>query len=169
MDSRIDMDKIARVLGGERKGKVHSTGGYFGALQLLAEIRSRFRAPAGGGRPTDPKWTKRRLVPLAPQTLKRLEAITAKVRAQGVDGVGDLLPVALAEVAAVEFEVALAPRLDERKRGFLRPAVFPAGERRLPRRRRGDVGVWRSSGDGVHGGGWCWWFGFGLTVVVVVW
>jgi len=73
-----------------------------------------------------------------------------------VDGVGDLLPVPLAEVPAVEFEVALSPRLDERERGFLRPAVFPAGERRRPRRWRVCC-VRRSSGDGVHdarGGGW---------------
>jgi hypothetical protein len=49
-------------------------------MQLLADIEARFRVPAGGGRPTDPHWTERRLVPLAPQTIKRLEALTAKVR-----------------------------------------------------------------------------------------
>src|SRR5256885_17033098 len=36
--------------------------------------------PAGGGRPTDPRWTERRLVPLALKTLERLEDITAWVR-----------------------------------------------------------------------------------------
>jgi hypothetical protein len=74
------MDKIADGLGAERKGKVFATGGYFGALQLLADIEARFRVPAGFGRPTDPHWTERRLVPLAPRTLERLEAITMKVR-----------------------------------------------------------------------------------------
>ena len=39
--------------------------------------------PAGGGRPTDPRWTERRLVPLAPRTLERLEEITAKIRSHG--------------------------------------------------------------------------------------
>ena len=34
----------------------------------------------GGGRATDPGWTERRLVPLAPRTLQRLEAITDSVR-----------------------------------------------------------------------------------------
>jgi hypothetical protein len=59
------------------------SGGYFGAIQLLAEIEARFRVPPGGGRPTDANWTERRLVPLAPRTLKRLEEISAKVRVRG--------------------------------------------------------------------------------------
>jgi hypothetical protein len=80
MKMRLDMDKIAAALGAERRGTVSATGGYFGAMQLLADIEARLRVPAGGGRPTDPRWTERRLVPLAPRTLERLEAITAKVR-----------------------------------------------------------------------------------------
>ncbi len=80
MKTQLDMDRIARGLGAERRGKVSAVGGYFGALQLLVEIESRVRIPPGGGRPTDPRWTERRLVPLAPQTLARLEKITAKVR-----------------------------------------------------------------------------------------
>src|SRR5207248_5062339 len=83
MKTRLDMDKIARGLGGERRGKVAASGGYFGALQLLPDIEARFRVPSGGGRPTDASWTERRLVPLAPRTLKRLEEIAANVRAQG--------------------------------------------------------------------------------------
>lgn len=80
MKTQLDMDKIARGLSAERRGKVSATGGYFGAMQLLADIEARFKVPASGGRPTDPRWTERRLVPLAPRTLDRLEAITAKVR-----------------------------------------------------------------------------------------
>jgi hypothetical protein len=76
----LDMKKIAAGLGAERRGKVSATGGYFGARQLLADIGTRFRVPTGGGRPTDPRWTERRLVPLAPRTLERLEAIAARVR-----------------------------------------------------------------------------------------
>jgi len=83
MKMRLNMDKIARGLGAERRGKVAVSGGYFGAQQLLADIEARFRAPSGGGRPTDASWTERRLVPLAPRTLKRLGEIAAKVRAQG--------------------------------------------------------------------------------------
>jgi hypothetical protein len=82
MKPRLDMNKIARGLGAERRGKVSATSGYFGAMQLLADIEGRFRVPAGGGRATDPDWTERRLVPLTPRTLKRLEAITEGVRAR---------------------------------------------------------------------------------------
>src|SRR5262245_7088861 len=80
MKMQLDMDRIAKGLGVKRKGKVDASGGYFGAMQLLADVEARFRVPAGGGRPTDPQWTERRLVPLAPQTLKRLEKLSAKVR-----------------------------------------------------------------------------------------
>jgi hypothetical protein len=69
----------------EKRGKVVAGGGYFGAMQLLADIEARFRVPSGGGRPTDPAWTERRLLPLAPSTLKKLEKVSAKVREHGVN------------------------------------------------------------------------------------
>jgi len=75
------MRKIAKGLGAEPVGRVAPSGGYFGAMQLLADIQARFRVPAGGGRPTDPTWTKRRLVRLKPRTLQRLERLSAKVLA----------------------------------------------------------------------------------------
>ena len=80
MTSRLDMDKIARGLGARRRGKVNASGGHFGALQLAAEVAAQFRFPPGGGRATDPRWTERRLVPLAPRTLRRLDEIATKVR-----------------------------------------------------------------------------------------
>lgn len=80
MKAPLDMDKIARGLGADRLGKVDSAGGYFGAVRLLADLETRFRVPSGGGRPTDPRWTERRLVPLAPRTLERLEKLSALVR-----------------------------------------------------------------------------------------
>src|SRR6266853_5102057 len=82
MKTQLNMDKIAKGLGAERQGKVAATGGYFGAMQLLADIEARFRVPSGGGRATDPNWTERRLVPLAPRTLTRLEELAAKIREQ---------------------------------------------------------------------------------------
>jgi hypothetical protein len=85
MKPQLDMDKIARALGAERRGKVSASGGYFGAKQLLADIEARFRVPTGGGRPTDPGWTERRLLPLAPKTLKKLEEMSAKVREHGMN------------------------------------------------------------------------------------
>lgn len=85
MKTQLDMDKIAKGLGAERRGQVVAGGGYFGAMQLLADIEARFRVPSGGGRPTDPAWTERRLLPLAPKTLKKLEQISAKVREHGMN------------------------------------------------------------------------------------
>src|SRR5207247_9837055 len=79
MKRKLDMDRIAEGLGAERRGKVSATGGYFGAMQLLADVEAKFRVPAGGGRPTDPRWTERRLVPLALETLERLGDSTARV------------------------------------------------------------------------------------------
>jgi hypothetical protein len=77
------MDKIARGLGATRRGKVSAAAGFFGAMQLLAEIEARFRVPPGGGRATDPSWTERRLVPLAPRTLARLEELSTQLREHG--------------------------------------------------------------------------------------
>src|SRR5436305_14552222 len=77
----LDMDRIAKGLGAERRGKVAGRGGYFGAIQLAAEVASRFRVPEGGGRPTDPSWTEQRLVRLSPQTLERLEKLAEQAQA----------------------------------------------------------------------------------------
>jgi hypothetical protein len=83
MKAKLDIDIIIKGLGAERMGKVVPSGGYFGALQIVADIKARFRVPAGGGRPTDPNWTEKRLLPLRPRTLKRLEKLTARIRGPG--------------------------------------------------------------------------------------
>jgi hypothetical protein len=95
MKTRLDMDKIARGLGAERSGRVIASGGYFGAMQLLADIEARFRVPSGGGRPTNPAWTERRLLPLAPRTVKRLEEIAAKIWEHGGASVAPMQLAAL--------------------------------------------------------------------------
>jgi hypothetical protein len=117
MKVRLDMEKIARGLGAERGGKAAASGGYFGALQLLADIEARFRVPSGGGRSTDNSWTERRLVPLAPRTLKRLEEIAAKVRAQGGVSVEPMqLAALLLEKKTEELSEGEAERLVHPKR-----------------------------------------------------
>jgi len=117
MKIRLDMDKIARGLGAERRGKAAAAGGYFGALQLRADIEARFRVPSGGGRSTDTSWTERRLVPLAPRTLKRLEEIAAKVRAQGGVSVEPMqLAALLLEKKTEELSEGEAERLVHPKR-----------------------------------------------------
>ena len=82
MKQPLDIDKIAKGLGAERRGTLPATGGYVGAMQLAAEVQAKFRVPKGGGRPTDPTWTERRSLPLTVQTLKRLERLAKKVAAK---------------------------------------------------------------------------------------
>ena len=79
MKPSIDMDRIARALGAERGGAVRAAGGYFGASELAAEIKRHFHIPANGGRPTDPRWTERRLVGLSPATLKGLQNLATGI------------------------------------------------------------------------------------------
>lgn len=78
MRAPLDMDLIAKQLGAERHGKVLSRGGYFGALELAAEVEARFRLPGGGGHATDPTWSEQRLIRLAPKTLQQLEQLAAE-------------------------------------------------------------------------------------------
>ena len=80
MRQRLDMDKIAQAFGAARKGKVAVTGGHFGAVQLLAEVKARFAALSRAGRAMEPTWTGRCLVPVASSTLTRLEELAAKIR-----------------------------------------------------------------------------------------
>ena len=81
MAVKLDMERIAGELGAQRRGKVSPHGGYFGALQLAAEVAVRFRVPQGGGRATDPSWSEQRLVRLSPKTLERLEQLAQQTQA----------------------------------------------------------------------------------------
>ena len=116
----LDMDKIARALGAARQGKVSAAGGYLGAMQLLADIQARFRVPSGGGRATDPNWTERRLVPLAPGTLARLEALAARIREQSQVAIepmqlaGLLLEKTTEQVSDADARKLLRPRATRR-------------------------------------------------------
>src|SRR5438270_7034512 len=89
------MERIAKGLGAERRGKVSPHGGYFGALQLAAEVAARFRVPEGGGRPTDPSWSEQRLVRLSPQTLEQLEKLAQEAKASPMQVAGILLEKAV--------------------------------------------------------------------------
>jgi hypothetical protein len=101
MRQKLDMGKLANGLGARRVGTVSSSGGYFGAMQLAAEVAERFRIPHGGGRATDPGWTERRLIPLSPATLHRLEELA------------DRLHVAPLQVAALLLEKSVGDVDDE--------------------------------------------------------
>ena len=68
MKPKLDMDRIGKALGAERVGRVSAGSGHFAALQLVAEVKARFRTPDRGGRATDRDWTEAgtRRVPAAP-------------------------------------------------------------------------------------------------------
>jgi hypothetical protein len=111
---KLDTDKIARGLRARKKGTVYPTGGYPGAAQLAAEVQARFRVPPGGGRPTDPRWSDKRLVPIAPRTLKRLERIAKRlheetgVRVEPMQLAAILLETTIESVGAEEAEKLVA-------------------------------------------------------------
>ncbi|MBV9122070.1 MAG: hypothetical protein JO112_01760 [Planctomycetes bacterium] len=102
MGTTLDMDRIAKELGAERCGKVSPRGGYFGALQLAAEVAARFRVPEGGGRPTDPSWSEQRLVRLSPKTLEQLERLAEQVHASPMQVAALLLEQAVQTVVSQE-------------------------------------------------------------------
>jgi hypothetical protein len=116
MKTSLDMEKIAHGLGVERGQRVSAKGGYFGVMQLIADVTARFRVPGGGGRPTDPQWTERRLVPLAPQTLERLEELTARIRERGS---ASLEPM---QLAGLLLEKATERLSEEEAKSLLRPS-----------------------------------------------
>jgi hypothetical protein len=117
MKQRLNMNKIAKGLGAKRQGKVAARGGYFGALQLAAEIEARFRVPSGGGRATDPDWTERRLVPLAPRTLTRLEELAAQIRQQ------TRMSIEPMQLAGLLLEKSTEGLSDEDAKQLVRPAT----------------------------------------------
>ena len=98
MSAKLDMESIAKALGAERRGKVSARGGYFGALQLAAEVKARFRVPEGGGRATDPSWSEQRLIRLSPKTLEQLEKLADQTHVSPMQIAALLLEGALQRV-----------------------------------------------------------------------
>src|SRR5713226_5249505 len=77
--AKISHARLAKNLGSQVSGRVRAGAGYFGALQVADEVRRRFRAAVGGGRARDPQWTLKRLMPVRPETLTRLQALAAQI------------------------------------------------------------------------------------------
>jgi hypothetical protein len=108
MRNRLNIDAIAKKLGAERKGRVEAGDGYFGAMQLVAEIQARFRVPPKGGRATNPTWSMKRLVGLSPETLHRLEELARSASEAGET------PVEPMQLAALLLETAVTKASKER-------------------------------------------------------
>jgi hypothetical protein len=77
--ARISHARLAKNLRSRIAGRVRPGAGYFGALQVAEGVRRRFKAAVGGGRGRDPGWTLKRLMPVRPETLTRLQALAAQV------------------------------------------------------------------------------------------
>ena len=77
--AKVDIDKIAKRLGATRRGTVEARSGYFGAMELLAEVQRRFQVPATGGRATDPSLTVQRQIALQERTYKRLVTMAERL------------------------------------------------------------------------------------------
>jgi hypothetical protein len=77
MSTALDMDRIAQGLGAERRGKITARGGYFGALQLAAEVAARLRVP-----PNDesiaPTQSEERIVQISTTTLEQLDQLAER-------------------------------------------------------------------------------------------
>jgi hypothetical protein len=76
---RLDQRQLSANLGSTIRGRVTAKAGYFGALELAESVRRSFKPPAGGGRARDRRWTMKRLIPVRPETLARLEKLADAV------------------------------------------------------------------------------------------
>jgi len=112
---KLDFDRLARGLGAERRGQVKTGPGYFGAAQLAAELARRLRVPASGGRPTDPTWTERRIVPLRPDTLERLNADAGRLGIEPMQLAALLIEKGLDSVAATASRRPADPQAQPRR------------------------------------------------------
>ena len=77
--AKISHAHLAKNLRSRISGRVRPNAGYFGALQVAEDVRRRFKPAVGGGRGRDPEWTLKRLMPVRPETLTRLQALAAQV------------------------------------------------------------------------------------------
>lgn len=144
----LDHAKLARHLGSQARGRVSAKSGYFGALELAAEVRRRFKAPASGGRATDPGWTAKRLIPMRPDTLTRLRELAAEVSRYVKMRVQPLQLAAL----LIECSVARPTAVRESLRGLLRFRGKAPWEGNLDElRERGRSRVKRGIGNASRG------------------
>lgn len=99
-DSKPAAAEIAAALGASRRIPVNTDAqGPLGLVQLRSELALRLQSD--GGRPTDPAWTVRRIVPFRPAGWAELQEFAARLTAQGRS-------VSPAQLAALLIERGLA-------------------------------------------------------------
>lgn len=94
------IDEFAEELGADRVIPLNlpKSRGPLDLLHLLTEVKQRLRS--AGGRPSDPLWTVKRLVPFKAQSWKELEELTERFEKEGQH-------VSPAQVAAILIEHGL--------------------------------------------------------------
>ncbi len=101
--TKVNINKIAKGLGAVRRGRVESRSGYFGAMELLAEVQRRFQVPTTGGRATDRSLTVQRQIALRAKTYKQLVTMAARLSKTTGKAIGPLqVGTVLLERAAEE-------------------------------------------------------------------
>ncbi len=109
---KVNIDKIAARLGATRRGHVEARSGYFGAMELLAEVQRRFKIPPTGGRATDPSLTVQRQISLQDETYKRLVAVAGRLSKATGKSIGPLqVGTVLLEHAAAELDEAAIAKM----------------------------------------------------------
>ncbi len=80
---QLNTTKLADALGASRTVPLsgRSTQGPLGLAQLYADVQQRLKS--SGGRPTDPAWTLKRVVPFRADRWRELESISRKLSAGG--------------------------------------------------------------------------------------
>ena len=81
-----NVNRIAKKLGAEVKGKVPDVGGGAFGMAQLAEILTERLQPSQGrrpGRPSDPSWVVQGKVPMSEETKERLAALAEELSGAG--------------------------------------------------------------------------------------
>ncbi len=103
----MDSKQIARALGASRTQALadRDAQGPLGLLQLRAEVAQRLHS--SGGRPTDPDWTMRRVIPFDPDRWAELQALSDRLSAEGRAVSAGQLAAMLVEHGLNELERAI--------------------------------------------------------------
>ena len=101
-------EEVANALGASQHIPLVRRGaqGPLGLLQLRTELSQRLRS--GGGRPTDPDWTIRRIVPFKPAGWAELERFAERLTAVGRTVSPAQLAAFLIERGLAELEEGIA-------------------------------------------------------------
>ena len=111
MKRQLNMDKIATALGAERRGTVSATAGYFGAMQLLADIEVRFRVPVGG-----PALAALAALPI----LLLVAGVALEVRSRAIGLPGVLVAAGLAAIGPAVYAALVERRARRRASALMR-------------------------------------------------